>query len=94
MSSVEAGSPARPATEERVHRWPRYLRAFWDRAYRENITGLSAMIAFNLRLALFPFALLVLFVFGQIIESPDAAFASRVVQPPAPEAATAYFAAA
>ena len=29
-----------------------------------------------------------------VIESPVAAFASRVVQPPAPEAATAYFAAA
>jgi membrane protein len=29
------------------------------------------MIAFNLLLALFPFALLVLFVFGQIIESPS-----------------------
>jgi membrane protein len=71
LSSVEAGSPARPAPEERAHRWPRYLRAFWDRAYHENITGMAAMVAFNLMLALFPFALLVLFVFGQIIQSPD-----------------------
>jgi membrane protein len=43
------------------------LRAFWQRAYRENVTGLSAMVAYNLMLAVFPFALLVLFVFGQVL---------------------------
>jgi YihY family inner membrane protein len=32
---------------------------------------MAAMVAFNLLLALFPFALLVLFVFGQVLESPD-----------------------
>lgn len=47
-----------------------YLRAFWRRSYREGITGLSGMVAYNLMLALFPFALLVLFIFGQIIDSP------------------------
>ena len=49
----------------------RYLRVFWERAYRENVTGLAAMVAYNLALALFPFALLVLFVFGQVIKNPD-----------------------
>jgi membrane protein len=49
----------------------RYLRAFWDRAYKENITGLAGMVAYNLVLALFPFALLVLFVFGQVLQSGD-----------------------
>ena len=49
----------------------RYLRAFWERAYRENITGLSAMVAYNLALAIFPFALLVLFIFGRVIENPE-----------------------
>jgi YihY family inner membrane protein len=44
-----------------------WLRAFWQRAYRENVTGLSAMVAYNLMLAVFPFALLVLFVFGQVL---------------------------
>jgi YihY family inner membrane protein len=44
------------------------LRAFWQRAYRENVTGLSAMVAYNLMLAVFPFALLVLFVFGQVLK--------------------------
>jgi YihY family inner membrane protein len=47
------------------------LRAFWHRAYRENITGLAAMVAYNLVLALFPFALLVLFIFGRILQSQD-----------------------
>ena len=45
-----------------------WLRAFWQRAYRENVTGLSAMVAYNLMLAVFPFALLVLFVFGQVLK--------------------------
>jgi membrane protein len=45
-----------------------WLRAFWHRAYRENVTGLSAMVAYNLMLAVFPFALLVLFVFGQVLK--------------------------
>jgi membrane protein len=44
-----------------------WLRAFWQRAYTENVTGLSAMVAYNLMLAVFPFALLVLFVFGQVL---------------------------
>jgi len=49
----------------------RYLRAFWHRAYDENITGLAGMVAYNLVLALFPFALLVLFIFGRILQSSD-----------------------
>src|SRR3954465_3939318 len=50
-------------------RHPRlWLSAFWQRAYRENVTGLSAMVAYNLMLAVFPFALLVLFVFGQVLK--------------------------
>ncbi len=52
----------------RVRDW---LRAFWHRAYRENITGMAAMVAYNLGLALFPFALLVLFVFGKVLQSGD-----------------------
>lgn len=45
-----------------------WLSAFWNRAYRENVTGLSAMVAYNLMLAVFPFALLVLFIFGQVLK--------------------------
>ncbi|HEX5990368.1 MAG TPA: YihY/virulence factor BrkB family protein [Solirubrobacterales bacterium] len=45
-----------------------WLRAFWHRAYQENVTGLSAMVAYNLMLSVFPFALLVLFIFGQVLK--------------------------
>jgi membrane protein len=50
------------------HRW---TQAFWNRAYKENITGLAGMVAYNLMLAVFPFALLVLFIFGRVVNSPD-----------------------
>jgi membrane protein len=49
----------------------RFLPVFWERAYRENITGLAAMVAYNLALALFPFVLLVLFIFGQVIDNSE-----------------------
>jgi membrane protein len=45
-----------------------WLRAFWQRAYHENVTGLAAMVAYNLMLAVFPFALLILFVLGQVLK--------------------------
>jgi membrane protein len=54
-----------PKSERKARPW---LRAFWRRAYEENVTGLSAMVAYNLMLAVFPFALLVLFVFGQVLK--------------------------
>jgi YihY family inner membrane protein len=49
--------------------WGRFhlLQAFWTRAYRENITGLSAMVAYNLLLSIFPFVFLVLFIFSQVL---------------------------
>jgi membrane protein len=49
----------------------RHLRVFWERAYRENITGMAAMVAYNLALALFPFVLLILFIFGQVIDNAE-----------------------
>jgi YihY family inner membrane protein len=55
------------AISEPVKRSHPWLRAFWNRAYRENVTGLSAMVAYNLMLAVFPFSLLVLFIFGQVL---------------------------
>jgi YihY family inner membrane protein len=51
--------------------WLSWLQAFWNRAYKENITGLAGMVAYNLMLAVFPFALLLLFVFGQVVNSSD-----------------------
>src|ERR1700744_3752566 len=52
----------------RPHRFRAWLSAFWQRAYRENVTGLSAMVAYNLMLAVFPFTLLVLFVGTQVLK--------------------------
>jgi membrane protein len=45
-----------------------WLTAFWNRAYRENVTGMAAMVAYNLMLAVFPFTLLVLFIGGQVLK--------------------------
>ena len=60
-----------PPESQRQPRLRGYLLAFWHRAYRENITGLSAMVAYNLMLAVFPFILLVLFVFGLFLNNPS-----------------------
>ncbi len=71
MSSL-AHPVARDATgSRRRDRARAWLGAFWQRAYRENITGLSGMVAYNLVLALFPFTLLVLFIFGKVVQSHD-----------------------
>jgi membrane protein len=72
MTRASLGSRAPIADSEVVHASSRYLRAFWDRAYRENVTGLAGMVAYNLLFALFPFALLILFVVGQVLQSSDA----------------------
>jgi membrane protein len=53
---------------QRPSRSRTWLVAFWRRAYKENVTGLSAMVAYNLMLAVFPFTLLVLFIGGQVLK--------------------------
>ncbi len=64
--------PSRQRGHERPPPWRSpWLRAFWNRAYKENITGLAGMVAYNLMLAIFPFALLVLFIFGQVVNSAE-----------------------
>jgi membrane protein len=68
-SSTPPATAANERSPTRLARLRRWLKVFWDRAYRENITGLSGMVAYNLVLALFPFALLVLFIFGRILQS-------------------------
>jgi membrane protein len=58
-----------PPVAEPVEQWRHFpwLQAFWVRAYRENVTGLSGMVAYNLMLSVFPFAFLVLFIFSQVL---------------------------
>jgi membrane protein len=44
-------------------------KRFYWKAYEDNITGLSAMVAYNLLLSLLPLALLALFIAGQVLGS-------------------------
>jgi membrane protein len=44
---------------------------FWRAAYSENITGQSAMVAYNLLLSIFPLALLALFIGGRLLQSNE-----------------------
>ncbi len=57
----------RPASR----RAARVLRRFYVKAYAENVTGLAAMVAYNLLLSVFPLAGLALFIFGQVLHNPD-----------------------
>jgi membrane protein len=68
---VTADQPAASANGTRTEQARGWLSAFWHRAYVENITGMAAMVAYNLALALFPFALLVLFIFGKVVGTGD-----------------------
>ena len=45
--------------------------AFWRKAYEENVTGLSGMVAYNLMLSIFPFVLVVLFIAGRVLRSEE-----------------------
>ena len=69
MTTLGIGRSKTRQQDHSPQRPTRFLRAFWHRAYQENITGLAGMVAYNLVLALFPFALLVLFIFGRILQS-------------------------
>jgi membrane protein len=71
LTALGLRRPKSSEEEDSLRTSTRFLRAFWHRAYEENITGLAAMVAYNLVLVLFPFALLVLFIFGRILQSPD-----------------------
>jgi membrane protein len=52
-----------------LRRAGRAVRAFYWKAYEDNLTGQSAMVAYNLLLSILPLALLSLFIAGQIVES-------------------------
>jgi membrane protein len=54
-----------------VKRVGRALKTFYVKAYEDNLTGLSGMVAYNLLLSLFPLALLGLFIASQILQSGE-----------------------
>jgi membrane protein len=60
----------RPVTSV-VRRAGRALRTFYVKAYEENLTGLSGMVAYNLLLSLFPLALLALFIASRVLQSAE-----------------------
>ncbi|MDX6668382.1 MAG: rane protein [Solirubrobacteraceae bacterium] len=47
------------------------VKAFYWRAYEDNLTGLAGMVAYNLLLSILPLALLALFIAGQIAQSGE-----------------------
>ena len=55
----------------RRRRWWRAIKTFYWKAYEDNLTGLSGMVAYNLLLSLYPLALLALYIAGRVLESPD-----------------------
>jgi len=63
-----AGRAARATPARRVRG---ALVAFWRKGYEDNLTGLSGMVAYNLLLSVFPFALVALFVAGRVLRSED-----------------------
>ena len=49
----------------------RAVASFFKKAYDDNLTGLAAMVAYNLILSVLPLALVALFVAGRILSSED-----------------------
>ncbi len=51
----------------------RAVASFWRKAYEDGVTGLAAMVAYNLLLSIFPLALISLFVASRVLRSPELA---------------------
>ena len=66
-AAAEDAAPA-PARSRRVRG---ALAAFWRKGYEENLTGMSGMVAYNLLLSVFPFALVALFIGGRVLRSEE-----------------------
>ncbi len=47
------------------------LTNFWRKAYEDNLTGLSAMVAYNLLLSILPITLIALFIAGRVLRSDE-----------------------
>src|SRR3954466_3531125 len=54
-----------------MRRAGRALKTFYVKAYEDNLTGLSGMVAYNLLLSLFPLALLALFIASRVLQSGE-----------------------
>ena len=49
----------------------RYVKSFYVKAYEDNLTGLSGMVAYNLLLSVLPLALLALFIASRVLVSDE-----------------------
>lgn len=49
----------------------RLVVLFWRKAYEDNVTGLSGMVAYNLLLSILPVTLLAFFVAGRVLQSSE-----------------------
>jgi membrane protein len=48
-----------------------YVKRFYRKAYTDNVTGLAAMVAYNMLLSVLPLALLALFIAGRVLGSGE-----------------------
>src|SRR3954452_17459881 len=73
MASASAGTSVRDQGDTSMPsaRPLGVLRAFWTKSYADGLTGLAGMVAYNLLLSLLPLTLLMLFIFGRVVRSPD-----------------------
>ena len=72
LNESDPASPAAPTARAGIV--PGMLRpfaAFWRKAYEDNVTGMAAMVAYNLMLSVFPLALVALFVAGRVLASEE-----------------------
>ena len=44
---------------------------FWRKGYEDNVTGLAAMVAYNLLLSILPITLIALFIAGRVLRSAE-----------------------
>jgi membrane protein len=66
VAHVAADAVSKPARRVRGA-----VTAFWRKAYEDNLTGLSSMVAYNLLLSVFPFALVAMFIAGRVLRSEE-----------------------
>jgi membrane protein len=68
---VAAAPDAPPRRGRALRRAGGAVKTFYWKAYEDNLTGLSGMVAYNLLLSLFPLALLALFIASRVLRSGE-----------------------
>ena len=72
VGAVSAGPPRGAPTPAPASVRAGYgIKAFLVKAYEDGLTGLAAMVAYNLLLSVFPLAFVALFIAGRVLQSDD-----------------------